>query len=421
MSALLPIRIEDLVHCRAVESLRVEFMAAWHPETGFQVLRTLCAFANDHHNLNGGYVVIGVAERDGSGEMPPRGLSPAEVEAASKWIRGQCRRIDPVYQPVISPEVVAGRNVLVLWAPGSDSRPHQVIGGPSGKRRFWIRLGSETVDAEANGMLPALLAQTARVPWDDRRAMDAQLDDLRPDLVRSFLHEVGSGLAAEPDPADIYRRMRISRRSNDHEVPVNAGLLFFSDNPERWFPGARIEVVSFPEGPAGDTLGERVFRGGLLRQMRDCSLHLDGLIPRFVRKRHDRLEADRWSSYPEVAWREALANAVHHRAYAPDCPDPTKVYLYPDRMEITSYPGPVPGIELEHFAPGARAPSAPARNRRIGELLKEARLAEGRLTGVAKMFDAMARNGSPPPVFDFDRARTYFRVTLPKHPEQVEL
>ena len=58
----------------------------------------------------------------------------------------------------------------------------------------------------------------------------------------------------------------------------------------------------------------------------------------------------------------------------------------------------------------------PARNRRIGEFFSELKLAERRLTGVSKIFQAMARNGSPPPRFDFDQGRTYFRARLPVHP-----
>ena len=262
---------------------------------------------------------------------------------------------------------------------------------------------------------------TARVPWDDRQALDADLSDLRAELVRSFLRAAGSSLHDEPDRADIYRRMRITRRSNGHELPRNVGLLFFSHDPERWFPGARIEVVSFPGGATGDALVEKVFNGGLEGQIRSSSTYLGGLMSRLIRKHDDRIRASSSMSYPKVAWREALANAVHHRGYEADFPEPTKVYLYPDRMEITSYPGPVPGIEAEHFAPGAPAPSAPARNRRIGELLKEAGLAERRLTGITKIFEAMAWNGSPPPTFDFDAGRTYFRVTLPKHEEHVGL
>lgn len=61
-------------------------------------------------------------------------------------------------------------------------------------------------------------------------------------------------------------------------------------------------------------------------------------------------------------------------------------------------------------------PAAPPRNRRIGELFAELKLAERRLTGVSRIFEAMAQNGSPPPRFDFDEGRTWFQVTLPAHP-----
>ena len=61
----LPINIDDLLHRRTVESERIEYKASWNPET---VLHTLCAFANDFHNLGGSYVVISVAEENGSPE-----------------------------------------------------------------------------------------------------------------------------------------------------------------------------------------------------------------------------------------------------------------------------------------------------------------------------------------------------------------
>ena len=417
VSAILPVNLDDLLHCRRVESARVEFKAGWDPDTtGFQALRTICAFANDYHNLNGGYVVIGVAERNGRAVLPPAGIDPSDADRAQRWIRGHCNRIDPVYQPLMSPEVVAGRTILVLWAPASETKPHRAPGGAGGPFRFWIRLGSETVDAEANGMLKALLDQTARVPWDDRRAFDARVDDLREAGVREYLRDVRSGLQDEPVAAELYRRLRLTARADGHELPRNVALLFFADDPARWFPGARIDVVEFPDGPAGDVLRERIFRGGLADQLRGCLRHLEGLIPTHVRKEPDRFRATRWVDYPLRAVREALVNAVYHRSYQPDAPDPTKVHLYPDRLEITSYPGPAPGIEPRHLTPEATVPAVPARNRRIGEFLKELDLAEGRLTGLAKIFRAMEQNGSPPPRFDFDVQRTWFRAALPIHP-----
>ena len=419
MSAILPINLDALLHCRGVESERVEFKASWDPgTTGVQVLRTICAFANDYHNLNGGYIVIGVGERDGRAVLPPAGLSAEDVEAAQRWIRGQCNRLDPNYPPILSPETVDDRLLLVVWAPASEMRPHRGPAEGGGRGRYWVRLGAETVDAEQRGdLLRGLIQQTARVPWDDRRASDARVEDLREAKVREYLRDVDSGLLDEPDARDVYRRMRITTRVNDHEVPRNAGLLFFSSEPMQWFRGARIEVVQFAADRAGDVQEERVFGGALADQIRGCLNHLENLSTSHLQKQPDRSQVRGWVSYPLPALRETLVNAVYHRGYDVDQPEPTKVYLYPSRVDVISYPGPVPGIEHRDLVANAEVRAAPARNRRIGEFLKELGLAEGRLSGLPKVFRAMEENGSPAPRFDFDEQRTFFQATLPAHPE----
>ncbi len=421
MPSILPINLDDLLRLRAVESARVEFKASWDEKTtGHQIIKTLCAFANDFQNLNGGYIVLGVADQNGAAVLPPKGLTQAEIEAAQKWIRGRCNNIDPVYQPVLSPEVFEGQRLLVVWAPASDARPHQApsSGEKGAARKFYIRLGSETTDADRQPELKTQLMQlTARVPFDDRRALQASVLDIRETKVREFLHDIGSGLLEENDSKTLYRNLRIADPVNGHDAPRNVGLLFFSQNPENWFPGARIEVVHFANDTTGNTLPEVIFNHKPIHeQIRDCLAYLEGLSVRMIQKLPGRSQAGHWVSYPSQALREALVNAVYHRAYT-GVQEPTKVYLYPDRMEIISYPGPVPGIELRHLEGQAALPPVPARNRRIGEFLKELKLAEGRGTGIPKVRRVMLQNGSPPPRFDFDETRSYFRVTLPAHPE----
>ncbi len=419
MSQILRISLDNLLHCRGVESQRVEFKASWNPDTtGYQVLKTICAFANDYHNLNGGYIVIGVAEADNRAELPPVGLSTVELEAAQQWIRGNCNRLDPSYQPILSPEEIEGRHILVVSAPASDVRPHRAPDKADGPLRYWIRLGSSTVDAEKRGdLMRGLIEQTARVPWDDRRSLDTRIEDLREAKVREFLRDVRSGLIDEPSATEVYRRMRITARVNGHEVPRNAGLLFFSSDPAHWFPGAKIEVVQFAADRAGEVQEERIFGGGVVDQLRDCLNYLENFTTHHLQKQRNRSQVRGWVSYPLPAMRETLVNAVYHRSYDVDQLEPTKVYLYPDRVEIISYPGPVPGIESPHLLPNAQPPAVPARNRRIGEFLKELGLAEGRLTGLPKVYQAMSDNGSPAPRFEFDEQRTYFQATLPAHPE----
>ena len=253
--------------------------------------------------------------------------------------------------------------------------------------------------------------------WDDRRASDARIEDLREAKVREFLRDVRSGLLDEPDGGNVYRRMRLTRKIDDHEVPRNVGLLFFAKEPSEWFRGAKIEVVRFAADRAGNVQEERVFGGGLSDQLRDCLNYLENFSTFHPQKQQHRSQVRGRVGYPLPALRETVVNAVYHRSYDVDQPEPVKIYLYPSHISVISYPGPVAGIEARHLLPGAEVGYAPARNRRIGEFLKELGLAEGRLTGLRKVFQEMEANGSPQPRFEFDEQRTYFQATLPAHPE----
>ncbi len=417
MKSILPIDIQALLHFRGIESSRVEFKTSWDDKLtagpAAQVLRTICAYANDVQNLNGGYVVVGVGEISGKAALPPQGLSAKDIDAAQRWIRGNCNRIAPVYQPVLSPEVVDGRDVLVVWAPGGDNRPYQAPesladGAP---RRFYIRQGAETVEAKGE-TLRTLMQLTAKVPFDDRRALDVPVEQISMALVRRHLQNLGSGLAGDSDDREVLRRMRITVPVNGHEAPRNVALLMFAEDPERWFPGARIEVAQFAGDSRGNLIEERTFRGPLAEQVRECISHLHGLSTAHFQKVPNHAQTRGWVSYPLPALEESVVNAVYHRSYEGQ-PEPVKIYLYPDRMQIISYPGPVPGIEPQHLQPGGRVPPVPARNRRIGEFLKELRLAESRGTGIPRVFDSMARNGSPPPRYEFDAHRTYLPLRCP--------
>jgi len=57
----LPINIDALIHGRAVEWERLEFKKGWNP---LDTLHAVCVFANDFHNLGGGYVILGVEEHN---------------------------------------------------------------------------------------------------------------------------------------------------------------------------------------------------------------------------------------------------------------------------------------------------------------------------------------------------------------------
>lgn len=412
----LPISLEDLIHAQSVEDNRREFKAAWNPATQTAVVRTICAFANDLLNLNGGYVLLGI-ETDELGRpvLPPRGLERANVDKVQRELLGQCRRINPHYLPRVFPVSFGDRSILVVWCPGGDNRPYEAPkSATSGDRDYYVREGSQTVVAKG-ALLTQLFDQAAKIPFDDRINRAVGLDDVSDRLVKDFLADVGSAIGRTvPFNRHVYSSMQLTARLNGDDAPRNVAILFFTDDPDREFPGAKIDVVQFADDAGGNLIEEKTIRGPLHHQVRQTLTYLESLGSTVLEKVPGRPEVDRMVTYPHEAIREAVVNAVYHRSY--EEVEPTKIYLYPDRMEITSYPGPVRGVELHHFAGGRAIPAVPARNRRIGELLKELKLAESRGTGVPKIRRHMSESGSPAPRFDFDEGRTYFRVILPVHP-----
>ena len=412
-----PINIDNLIHARSVEDNRREFKATWNDAVKESVVRSVCAFANDLLNLNGGYVILGIdTDEQGLPILPPRGLG--HLDHIQREIYGQCNRIDPMYQPLVFPETYRGETILIIWAPGGDNRPYQAPkSGRSGEREYYVRQGSSTVEARGE-IRTQLIEQTARIPFDDRRSLVAKVEDISPMLVRRFLSDVRSDLiqtGTNVADIDLYQRMHIVVRLNDHYAPRNAAVLFFNETPDSFFDGARIEIVQFGDDTGGDLIDEITITGPLNEQIKRTLGHLNSLADVMLKKRPQQAEVDRTVAYPYEAMEEAVVNAVYHRSYD-NLREPTKIYLYPDRMEIISYPGPLQGIEAHHLVRDGVVPPVPARNRRIGEFLKELRLAEGRGTGLPKIRRRMAENGSPEPLFDYDEGRTYFRVILPAHP-----
>lgn len=412
----LPLNIDDVLQGTSVEWERLELKAGWNPEA---VLHTLCAFANDFHNLGGGYLFIGVAEEKGRPVLPPAGLDPADLDRLQKEVLALGHKIVPAYHPLIEPYLVQERPVLVLRAPGGQSRSYKAPVSLSENNKmygYYIRRGSSTVKAGAAEELE-LFALAAQVPYDDRMNQRSAVSDLRLPLIKAFLRDIGSALADQSDSMafeDLCRRMAIIDGPREYTLPVNAGLMFFHEEPAHFFPQTQIDIVQFPEGLAGSRIIERTFKGPLSQMLRDALLFIsNSILKETIQKHPDRAEADRYFNYPYAAIEEILVNAVYHRSY--EVREPIEVRVLPECITITSYPGPDRSISVSDLETGQLV-ARRYRNRRIGEFLKELRLTEGRGTGIPTAIRAMQENGSPAPSFATDEDRSYFTSTLPVHP-----
>ncbi len=409
-----PTNIKTLLSGNVVEWARIEFKETWDPEAS---LKTICAFANDIDNWGGGYIVIGVHEEAGK----PIDLPGVQLEKVDRYLKdmlNKCKLIQPEYMPITEVTEYQGKQFIVVWAPGGTVRPYSSPAKmvKDSERVYWIRKMASTIKPSEEEKRD-LYSLANNVPFDDRINHEAELSDLNITMIQNYLKEIGSSLYLESskmDFVDLCRSMNIVNSLPEYTKPKNVGLMFFSLEPDRFFPYAQIDVVDLTDD-TGTKIHEQIFKGPLHQQLREALLFIKNIIIQEIIIKVDGIaEARRFFNYPYEAVEEALSNAVYHKGY--DEREPIEVRVESDRIIIVSHPGADRSITINNLKE-FRVYSRRYRNRRIGEFLKEMHLTEGRNTGFSKIRNALKTNGSPEPLFETDESRTYFATTLYIHPE----
>ena len=157
------------------------------------------------------------------------------------------------------------------------------------------------------------------------------LDDLR--LRRHFRRRI-------PDwtPPDDWREVLIAHKLaveiEDRVLPTYAGILLFADRPERFLPGAYVDLVLYRHDEAdGNAVDRKHFDGPVPEQIEQAVswLRASPLNPVASVKdwggRHD------FPAYDDRAIQEAVVNAVVHRDYEIRGSQ-VIISMFPDRIEF---------------------------------------------------------------------------------------
>jgi ATP-dependent DNA helicase RecG len=415
----LPININQLLSGRVVEWERIDFKKGWNPE---DVVHSICAFANDVNNWGGGYIVVGIEEDNGTPVLPPIGLDIKTIDSIQKEILNITHKIEPL--PVVIPQPVEymEKMILIIWVPGGETRPYKApthLGSKGTQKAYYIRKGSVTKKTSQQEE-QWLLSLASKIPFDDRICHAASLDDLSLLYIRDFLRKVDSDITDEDIRnmpfEQLCWQMQIIGGTPEFIRPKNVGLLFFSENPEKYIPYARIEIVRFYDD-VGDHFDEKILHGPIHLQLQEALDYLRSqVIVEKVVKVDDKAEANRAYNYPYTALEEILSNAVYHKSY--DDRNPIEVRIEPNSIMVYSLAGPMPPITNDDLKK-EKIVTRNYRNRRIGDFLKELELTEGRSTGFPKIYRAMRGNGSADPIFETDENNQYFLAKIPIHPAFV--
>ncbi len=189
--------------------------------------------------------------------------------------------------------------------------------------------------------------------------------------------------------------------------PTNAGILLFGLDVRRRLPGAYIQFLRVAGNSlASPVVDEHSMGGDLLTNLRELDALIDAQVARFPMPQTGLREVN-VESYPRVAVRELLMNAVMHRDYASTAP--LRITWFDDRLEIQSPGGLYGEVSRENFPSQTsyRNPVAAEALRALGYVNRYGR-------GVIRAQAALRHNGSPPAEFQFDHG--YVLASIPRRP-----
>ena len=191
----LEINVEELLKKEKIESDRIEFKAGWDPD---DIYHSIYAFANDYNNEGGGYILIGVEEKDGVAVRPVQGIPESAIDKIQKDMLGYNNLMAPAYFPKVVPTRVDEQWVLVIVARTGQQRPYKapeyVTSKKDRKYNYYIRYLTSSVKANTE-QEKELINMSDQTPFDCRANHKATLEDISPVLLENHLRKTGSKLA----------------------------------------------------------------------------------------------------------------------------------------------------------------------------------------------------------------------------------
>ena len=169
-------------------------------------------------------------------------------------------------------------------------------------------------------------------------------------------------------------------------------MLFFGKNPENYFEKAVIRCVAFDGIDKQHIIDDKVFGGALMRQYQQAMQWLKQKLNVRYLIEGGGPRKEIWE-IPELAFKEAIINALSHRDYY-DKGARTTIELFADRVEITNPGGLVSAISPHEF--GTKSHS---RNPLLFGLFERLDMVEQIGSGITRIKNLMLEQKLPLPEF----------------------
>ena len=342
------------------------------------IIRTAIAFANGV----GGKIVIGI-------EDDTRKIIGINDKQRDRIYDDFPNSLYDLTQPHLIPLIYEQRfaeyGVIVIEIPPVLKKPccHKNKGIPKG---VYFRIGTSTRPASEE-QIEELMRENQRYTFDEE-SIPIGLDELSNELLVTYYKKKSKQTLLE----DKIIKRSVVNHENYH--PTVAGLLLFSNKPDRHIHEALVKCTRFSGTGGRDIIQTEEIAGPIGKQI-DIAFNL---VSSWLKRKY-RLEGVKMISgqlVPDAALREVITNAVIHRKYT--IPGAVKIALYDDRLEIFS-PGNFPGhVSIDNLGDGITH----LRNPALARMAHKIGLIEKLGSGIKLIFDSCAENKTAAPIYSED-------------------
>ncbi len=326
-------------------------------------------------NAYGGKIIFGV---DNDGEII--GIEKEKVDRILLQIDDVAlRRCEPpvvIHYEVV--EIDENRAVIVINIPDGNNKPYFVKDG-----RAYIRSGNRCRPATRYEHIR--LAHLSRgINFDEVPIRGATFSDMDISYARDFFKKYYTlDLKSNENLKTVMRNLKLI---NEDEIPTLAGLLFFSELPQKFLPETTIITAHFP---TEDVVVPPDDKKNIMGKVEDMLRDIERIFNIYIKESHEIVgfENEIRQEIPLSVLKESVVNAIAHRDYTVQAP--IRVFIFPNRVEIHT-PGGLPNtVTLEGMKLGIHVP----RNPLIYSLLERMGLVTGVGRGIPSIIETMKKIG----------------------------
>lgn len=341
-----------------------------------KALKSICAFLNHR----GGIIYFGID----NGKVVGQEVSDNTIKTISQKIR---QRIKPEVTPEIRVLEIEGKKVIEVKVEGGNNKPYYLDG------IAYKRVGTENPVISPEELERIILKRRKRY-WDSEICEGATLDDIDGEKVRWFLrkakYERNFDVEPETPVGEALERLELMK----NEELMNATVLLFGKNPQRFFLQAETRCARFKGTKPLEFTDMKVFYGSIIDQVeKSLSFVLDHIPMRiYITGKPEREEK---YEYPPDAIREAIINAICHRDY--EMQSNVQIRIFDDRIEVWGC-GPLP----EPLTPEdlKKKHKSILRNPLIGRCFFLIKYIEEWGTGTNRIVEWCMKHDLPEPIFE---------------------